>query len=472
MERATMGNRPYRLTSGYLVAVGLIYAATSCAWLVLGKITDGRTQDRDEGLRNEVGRLWGGPHTHVPPAVQVPAEPPPAAAPPSSAPATAPAAPPDPCRTVTALELTGTDAKARLSLEHRKKGLLWYTTYTVAFDGQYRVENTTACGREARLWVPFPATGVAYDEFQVLLDGKELPVQIEGQPASQRSVAAPASGASARIALAPGAKHRVTVRYRSRGMDQWSYSFGAGTTRARDFKLTVSTDFGKVDFPAATLSPTAKTRTAAGWDLEWKFGNLLSDAGIGVTLPRKINPGPLASEISKFAPVSLAFFFFLLLLLSVLKQVPLHPVHYGMLASAFFSFHLLLVYSVDLMPLWIAFAISSVVSVGLVVSYLRLAVGAGFAFGWAGGAQLLYLVLFSLAFTLDGYTGITITIFSILTLFAVMQLTGRIDWSAKFARSAAPPPIAGRGRAASDPAAAAPPEGTATPEAGVFSRVG
>ncbi len=461
MERATSSMRPYRLTSGYLVAVGLIYAATACAWLVLGRITDNRTQEKDEGLRNEVGKLWGGAHMHVPPSIVVPSEPAPA---PASQPAGAPPPPVDPCRTTVTLELQGTDAKARLALEHRKKGLLWYSTYTVAFDGSYRVVNTTACAREARLWVPFPATGVAYDEFQVLLDGKELPVQIEGQSAGAPSGsyvqrggtnAASTAGASARIALAPGAQHKLALRYRSRGMDRWSYSFGAGTSRARDFKLTVSTDFEKVDFPAATLSPTLKTRSGAGWELTWKFGNLLSDAGIGVTLPQKINPGPLASEISKFAPVSLAFFFFLLLMLSVLKQVPLHPVHYGMLAAAFFSFHLLLVYSVDLMPLWLAFSISSVVSVGLVVSYLRLAVGAGFAFGWAGGAQLLYLVLFSLAFFLEGYTGITITIFSILTLFAVMQLTGRIDWASKFGRPATPPPPAPGSAAADEPAAGA-----------------
>jgi inner membrane protein involved in colicin E2 resistance len=130
--------------------------------------------------------------------------------------------------------------------------------------------------------------------------------------------------------------------------------------------------------------------------------------------------------------VSLAFFYFVLLLVSVMRQVRLHPVHYAMLAAAFFAFHLLLAYLVDLIPLSLAFTVASATSVGLVVSYLRLAVGTRFALLWAGGAQLLYLVLFSLAFFLEGYTGLTITIFSVLTLFVVMQLTGRIDWSTRF----------------------------------------
>ena len=53
-------------------------------------------------------------------------------------------------------------------------------------------------------------------------------------------------------------------------------------------------------------------------------------------------------------------------------------------------------------------------------------------------------MLFSLAFFMEGYTGLTITIFSILTLFVVMQLTAHIDWSTKFGKptptSFSPPP--------------------------------
>ena len=42
-------------------------------------------------------------------------------------------------------------------------------------------------------------------------------------------------------------------------------------------------------------------------------------------------------------------------------------------------------------------------------------------------------MLFSYAFFLEGYTGLAITISAILTLFIVMQLTGRINWSERFA---------------------------------------
>ena len=86
-------------------------------------------------------------------------------------------------------------------------------------------------------------------------------------------------------------------------------------------------------------------------------------------------------------------------------------------------------YTADHLPVEAAFALASVVSVGLVVSYLRLAVGSRFAFVEAGVAQVLYQVGFALAHFWDGLTGLTITVLGVVTLFALMQLTGRIRWS-------------------------------------------
>jgi hypothetical protein len=40
--------------------------------------------------------------------------------------------------------------------------------------------------------------------------------------------------------------------------------------------------------------------------------------------------------------------------------------------------------------------------------------------------------MFSYAFFLKGFTGLAITIGSVLTLFVVMQMTGRIRWAEKF----------------------------------------
>src|SRR5262250_2236568 len=147
-----------------------------------------------------------------------------------------------------------------------------------------------------------------------------------------------------------------------------------------------------------------------------------------MTMPEKLQPGPLAGEI-----VSLFFFFFLIFIITTLRNIDLHPMNYFFLATAFFAFHLLLAYLVDHISIHAAMVISSAVSVLLVVSYLRLVVGMRFAALEAGTAQLIYLVLFSYAFFWRGFTGLAITVIAIITLFVVMQATGRIKWSEKFA---------------------------------------
>ncbi len=154
-------------------------------------------------------------------------------------------------------------------------------------------------------------------------------------------------------------------------------------------------------------------------------------------MPQKLQPGPLAGRISYFAPVSLFFFFFLVFILTTLRGIDLHPMNYFFLACAFFAFHLLLAYLADHISIHAAFAICSAMSIFLVVSYLRLVVSLRFAAVEATLTQFIYLVLFSYAFFFEGLTGLTVTIGAILTLFVVMQMTGRIRWEEKFARRAA-----------------------------------
>jgi inner membrane protein involved in colicin E2 resistance len=214
---------------------------------------------------------------------------------------------------------------------------------------------------------------------------------------------------------------------------------GDGIAQARDFMLTMQTNFQDIDFADDTLSPTSKQLIPGGWQLTWQYSNLVSGFQIGMTMPQKLQPGPMAGEISYAAPVSLFFFFFLMFIITTLRNIDLHPMNYFFLATAFFAFHLLLAYLVDHISIHAAMALASVVSVSLAVSYLRLVVGLRFAALEAGSAQLIYLVLFSYAFFWKGFTGLAITIIAIITLFVVMQVTGKIRWSERFAARAIVP---------------------------------
>ena len=118
-------------------------------------------------------------------------------------------------------------------------------------------------------------------------------------------------------------------------------------------------------------------------------------------------------------------------MLGALRGQSLHPVNYFFLAAAFFAFHLLLAYLVDHVNVHASLRDRGRgASVFLVVSYLRLVGGCASPCCEAGVAQVVFLVLFSYAFFFEGYTGLTVTVGAVITLFVLMQLTGRVDWGA------------------------------------------
>jgi hypothetical protein len=105
------------------------------------------------------------------------------------------------------------------------------------------------------------------------------------------------------VELPPGGEAMLSVSYRSRGLGDWAYTFApTGVGQAQEFALRLRTDCDGIDFPAGTVSPTAKTRAGAGWDLGWTFKSLVTGQRIGGAPPPSIRGlwrrGHLASRQS------------------------------------------------------------------------------------------------------------------------------------------------------------------------------
>src|SRR3989442_5255096 len=411
-------------------AITVIFICTTVAWAILGATIFQRTYESGSSSDSRVASTWGAPQNQMPPNAsfyeQVPKK--------EETTENGKKIIKVTQETVTTvLPLESSHLNVGLNLEHRQKGLLWYSTYQVAYDGAYSFRNLSEKDQNVTFTLDFPTAQAIYDDLVFTVN--DLPVALTSAKNS----------ASGTVRLRAGATAILKVAYKSQGLNDWRYSFGSTDNRnedgqagaqnvaqVRDFSLKMTTNFKDIDFPDNTLSPTRKTETANGWELNWNYQNLVSGYQIAMTMPEKLQPGPLAGRISFFAPVSLFFFFFLMLIITTLRGIELHPMNYFFLAAAFFSFHLLLAYLVDHVSIHVAFAISSAVSIFLVVSYLRLVVGMHFASREAAVAQFVYLVMFSYAFFLKGFTGLAITICSVATLFVAMQGTGRIRWADKF----------------------------------------
>ena len=105
-----------------ILAITFIYVCSAVAWIILAGAIKLRTHQQDTKLRDAVAQLWGSKQTQMAPSVY--------------------------CKPTSTsgnrgnqglqyLPLEASDIEVDLKLEHRKKGLLWYSTYRVVFSGKY-----------------------------------------------------------------------------------------------------------------------------------------------------------------------------------------------------------------------------------------------------------------------------------------------------------------------------------------------
>jgi len=404
------------MTVWKVFAVIGIFFATTIGWMILGVSIVQRTKNANDILTGEVSELWGSEHIQKAPYfVHYTME-----------------------KEKRTNEETGKiyyidvkrthsyDAESSeigvdFSLKYRRKGLIWFSTYKVFFDGKYVFKNDNIKPLNGFLVFEFPASGAIYDNFKILVDGKKFDTKEKMGTVVYVSVN-----------LIPQEEKQITISYDSQGLNTWKYVFGDGIKQVKNFILTSNTNFDNPDFPKGTISPTEKEKTPDGWKFTWKYKDLVTGYSIGEEMPKRMNPGPLASRISFFAPIPLLFFLTTILIFGSVRRIDLHPMHFFFLSASFFCFHLLYAYLVDHITIHWTFLISSIVVLLLVIPYLWLVVNARFAFLVAGFSELIFLILFSYAFFFPGFTGLIITIGSIITLSILMFSTAKVKWGEVF----------------------------------------
>ena len=400
------------MTLKRLIAIGGIIICTAVGWFILGSSVLVRSGVSLNRCGPEVTGGWGPVMTQPHPSIYYNS--------------------PGSANGRHMIQPSQSNVSVSLRYEPKRKGLLWYRTFLVDFQGEYSLQNPTQITQTIYIRFEFPAANASYSDFSFV---------INGAPSTENNKTA--EGITEAVTLAPGQSAKFAVSYKSRGTERWGYSFG-DTTRIRNFRLAMTTDFSEFDFPAGTGSPTERARAAEGWKFVWSYPDVINAQAIAMGMPSVANPGPVASRMSFFAPVSLLFFFAVLILIGMVWEVKLHPMNYFFLAAGCFAFQLLFAYLVDLIPLFLAFAISAAVSLALVSGYLLAAAGRRFA-RIAALAQFAFIVLFSYSFFFEGLTGLTITIGAIVTLALLMIATARVNWADKFTSPAAlrgvPPPI-------------------------------
>src|SRR6266567_1902825 len=197
-------------TAKRVFAIIVIFVFAMIAWMILGFTIFQRTDDQDGSLRSKVSSTWGTPHVQSPPSASFQLET-------QESQVTVEDGKTKTklitVKTMVFLPLDATRASIALQLEHRQKGLLWYSTYKDVFAGEYTFRNSSEADQDVTFSLPFPAEKAMYDNVIFTLDGTPVEFKNEGNSAwtTRR--------------LGAGKAAVLKVGYSSQGMGNWSYHF-------------------------------------------------------------------------------------------------------------------------------------------------------------------------------------------------------------------------------------------------------
>src|SRR6266511_2307709 len=194
-----------------IIAIALIFICTSVAWAILGGTIFSRTYSLDSIAENRVASTWGTQQNQAPPSASfkqiVPRKE-------ESTENGKKIVKSIQDEVTTPLPLESSAIDVALDLEHRQKGLLWYSTYKVGFFGVYGFRNTSDKEETVNFTLNFPTSKAIYDDLTFTVDGAPVPIANKD------------NAATAAVRMAPGKTAQLAVGYRSQGLNEWRYSFG------------------------------------------------------------------------------------------------------------------------------------------------------------------------------------------------------------------------------------------------------
>ena len=167
-----------------IIAIVVIFVCTAVAWAILGSTIFYRTYNAESGLAGRVASTWGAPQGQAPPAIAY------------EWPEEKTVEVEEKGKKITrterqmhseAVKIDASRVAAAFHIDYRQKGLLWFSTYKVDFDGAYTFQNPSSREEEFVFRLPFPAQQAVYDNVQMLLDDKPLALTFSGSQAVART---------------------------------------------------------------------------------------------------------------------------------------------------------------------------------------------------------------------------------------------------------------------------------------------
>ncbi|GAB1595440.1 cell envelope integrity protein CreD [Lysobacter claricitrinus] len=346
---------------------------------------------------------------------------------------------------------TRLDATGPLVPATRKRGLYRVPVYewNGVVTADFEVQIPTDAADTDRI-IGTPVLGYALSDVRglhgtprVRIDGRDVALQ-EGAGARDDA------GMHATLATpAPGARFSLTSRLDVQLAGTQSLAFvPVGKRNTIDIHST----WPHPSFQG--LSPWRSDVSNAGFKAQWQVASIATDAQrqyyarqaanvraisntivdggalptLGVVLDDPVDAYTMADRATKYGVLFVAITFVGFFMFEVIRQLPIHPIQYGLVGLALVIFFLLLVSLSEHIPFPTAYVIASAACIGLIGFYLSAVLRSalrGTAFAVMLG--LLYAALYGLLISEDNALVLgSVLLFAILA--AVMVATRRLDW--------------------------------------------
>ncbi|TNE62372.1 MAG: cell envelope integrity protein CreD [Alphaproteobacteria bacterium] len=190
------------------------------------------------------------------------------------------------------------------------------------------------------------------------------------------------------------------------------------------------------------FSPISHTITDAGFDAKWQtlrlaqgIGPVLAgdkslpyDQAVSVRFVDPVNRYSMVERSAKYGALFVLLTFSVLYLFEVMSKSRVHPVQYMLTGLALCLFFMGLLALAEHMPFAAAYALASVLVIGLVTAYARSVTRSA---RWTGSILATQVVLFGFLYSvlkMEDMALLSGTVLLFAGLAAAMYLTRRVDW--------------------------------------------
>src|ERR1044071_5848746 len=194
-----------------ILAIVFIFICATVAWAILGGTIFSRTYDSGIASSDRVESTWGTAQNQAPPTASFTTE---VSKDEETIENGLKKVKTIKTSYVTPLPLESSKVDVDLNLEHRQKGLLWYSTYKVGFAGVYTFRNPSDKEQLVDFTLQFPTSQAIYDNLTFTIDGVAASLSTEK------------NSASTSVKIGAGKTAQLQLGYRSQGLNEWRYSFG------------------------------------------------------------------------------------------------------------------------------------------------------------------------------------------------------------------------------------------------------